>query len=158
MNDSSSSTSVESSGLRWFVAIRHCSMEMLADVFPSNFKASCADSLASLVVREPFLATSSVLIRGAAESSTNVCNLAKALSTSLACLGSLDLMAGSSFGHFVCGLSGVNSFRFKLRRLSLGIGLENASSMIFVVVDESFCTSVSGSSASGSGSQNTVSS
>ena len=96
MNDSLSSTSVESSGLRWFVAFQRRSMEMFADAFPSNFKASCADSAASLVVRESFLAASSVLIRGDAESNTNVCNLAKALSTSLACLGSLNWMAGQA--------------------------------------------------------------
>ena len=156
MNESSSSTNVESSGLRWVVALRRRSMEMFADVFPSNFRASCADSAASLVVREPVLAASSVLIRGAAESSTKVCNLAKVLSTSLACLGSLDWMGGSSFGHFVWGVSGVNSFRFRLQRLSFGIGFENASSTIFVMVDESFWTSVSRSLASGSGSQNTV--
>ena len=57
---------------------------------------------------------------------------------------SLDWMAGLSSGHFVWGVSRVNSFRFKLRHLSLGNGLENASSTIFVVVDERFYTSVSG--------------
>ena len=139
------------------MALRCRSVEMFAEALPNSFKANWADSAAPLGVREPDLAASSVLRSGAAASSTRVCSLARLRSAFLAGFGSMDLMVGSSLGHLVNGVSGVGCLRFRLRRLSLEIVCPKASSMILVVVDNSFSVSGSWSSDSSSGSQNTCS-
>ena len=154
---SSSSIKVPNSGLRWVVALRRCTVEMLAEALLSSFSANWADSAALLGVRDPFLADSKVLRRGAAASSTRVCSLARLWLVSLAGVGSLDWMVGFSFGHFVKGVSGIGCLRFKLQRLSLEIECPKASSTIFIVVDDSFSVPDSWSSESPSSSQKTCS-
>ena len=74
-----------------WVVWRPYGMEIFAEAFPSNFKASWAVSVASLGVREPFLGPSRVVISGATASNRRVCILAKLLTVSLAGFGSLDV-------------------------------------------------------------------
>ena len=130
---------------------------MLAEALPNSFKANWADFAAPLGVRELDLAASSVPRSGAAVSSTRVCSLARLRSASLAGFGSLDWMVESSLGHLVNGVSGVSCLCFRLCRLSLEVECPKASSMIFVIVDDSFSVSGSWFSESSSGSQKTCS-
>ena len=105
----------------------------------------------------PFPSDSSMFISGVAVSRTKVCIWAEALSTSFADFGSLNCTVLSSLGHLAYGVSGNGCFLFMMRRLSLGREQEKASSMIFVVVADSFVISPSEASESASGCQKIVS-